>query len=625
MKTIDWKAEYKNYSNDNITDVASYVSISGCKMGDGSRINPFPCNVTTAPPANLVLGNGSFEIVHNFNGYTSVTGNSRRDTILKNYTHISNSGQSRHAKYFATLTIKTLRVQGNYSALYYFRDCILDNIVYDLTAPSPFLWYVSNCIYKGSPLFINSTFVSTIKQNTYLDLLLTADSTYHLIRTGQALAIASQVTVNQNVLTNNVSYYAAFNNCSFVIGNESTATPLIGNNANELRSNFVSRCTAQGLTVPNINDFGTNVPAGRWVFSNTSIAGEYDTIQGSEIDQFAKLRGIYFGHSNVAVKQVPITTLQNIPASFTTTPVSNALVQDNSIGLLATSGIAQRVEAYADSKIIWLGGLSKLTTLALTHNLPSEAGVSPDSVFGLAKTNNGSISAGNHYIIRSSDSSMATIKYNNVQYTSSLLTRNNVFMGVAGITSFENVSNNAEIYQVLDFANHQSIQIRLMRELPGGNITTGNLQAGYWYFVEPNNLNDTSGTITYKGIAHPAFDSFWVDDTNLTFTVNGTCHLRRCWKQNFDMSTEITDKAFWKDRQKPNYFDVIPNDLRCLLKNDSSASVELAEGSDGVYIGSGHPEFYNKVNGVTGLPLPSYDIVGSFLQIRVPITTINPM
>lgn len=627
MKTIDWKGEYINYLGVNIADVASYISIAGSKTGDGGRNNPFHPNVTMSSNTNFVFGNGNFEIAHNYANTSSLVGNSRNDTCIRVFTHHSATGQTRLNKYFASLRIMRLNISaGGYSGNYYFRDCILDNLVYSSSLIPAF--NVSNCIYIGIPLFIDSAHVSTIQQNTYFNLSLTADTGYYLVRTGQALIVGSQITVNQSLLTNNYTYYTAFNNCKFVIGSETTATPLSGNNADEMRADFVNRCVAQGLTVPTVNEYGGVVSVGRWVFSKTSIVGDYDTLEGSEIDMFAKIRGIYLGHTSNTVKQVPITTTLNIPASFNTqTPVNSALVQENSIGLLANSDITTRVEAYADSKIIWLGGLCKLTTLDLTHNLPVEAGVVPDSVLGFSKTTtpSGSVEVGNHYIIRSNNDSMATIKYNNVEYTSSLITRNNVFLGVTGVTTFENVTGNAEVFQVLDFANHQSIQIRLMREIPTGNITGGNLQAGYWYFVEPNNLSDTSGTITYKNIVRPAFDSFLADAANLTFTVNGACHLRRCWKQDFNYDTEATDKAFWTDRQKPYYFDVVSSDLRCLLKNHSSASVELATGEDGMYIGSGHPEFYNSINGVNGIKMPAYDIVGSFLQIRVPITTRNLM
>lgn len=616
MKTIDWKDQYINTQGSNVSPIAKYYSVSSRIGAAGTREDPYQQTVAiTNANKHFILSNGNFELkiasLQNAAEYPSIVGSGIGKTIA----NLLGAGHN-FAVNISDMTVRGVSPSG-VGDLYnqYWRRVYFNNVPQIMTRIAG--GNMMNCIFK-TQIACPSGYYS---QCTYLEI--NTDTIY--INVG--LMIKCQVRITQSKLDAYKGYYWAFNNCAFIIGAESVATPLSGNNTNELRHNFVSRCTAQGLTVPSINDFGIETSVGRWIFSNNSISGDYETLQDSEIDLFAKVRGIYFGHTNKTVNQVPITTTPNIPASFTPGSGSETLVQNDSIGLLSTSNLTKRVNAYADSKIIWLGGLSKLTTLALTHNLPIEAGVCPDSVYGLSKDKvlSGSIESGNHYIIRSSNDLLATIKYNNVQYTSSLISRNNVFLGVANGNSFENLSGNAEIYQVLDFANHSSMQIRLMREIPSGNITSGNLQAGYWYFVEPNNLSDKSGTITYKGITRPAFDSFLVDSTNLTFTVNGTCHLRRCWKQDFDFGTETTDRSFWADRQKPNYFDVVSDDLRCLLKNNSSASVELATGEDGAYIGSGHPEFYNNINGVNGLKLPAYDVVGTYLQIRVPITTINPM
>ena len=615
MKTIDWQTEYTTYDGYNITASAIYVSVTGSlTSGNGSRERPYsPVKQIDLGNSNtlksIVIGGGVVDLTATNNGSLSLIGQSKESTIIRSLSFADRTLQLKD------LTFETVKSSHLWATNCIFKEMFNLDLNYNTDSN------IMNCIFYGKPAILKFNNAVMTSRSTFVKSPVLST----IFKSPTPLLVQADVFIDQLTLANYTNYMA-FNGCKFNIGMEGTSTALVGSNAAELRSNFVNRCVAQGFTVPTIDEYGDAVSVGRWIFSNTSIIGDYNTLQDSEIDVFAKSRGIYFGHTNQTIKQIPITTTANIPASFSQIPeaCSQTLVQNDSIGLLSNSDFTKRINAYADSKIIWLGGLSKLTTLSLTHNLPIEAGVCPDSVYGLTLESNKTIEAGNHYIVRSKDDSLATIRYNNVEYTSSLITRKNVFLGVAGITTFEDLNGNAEVHQVLDFANHSSVQIRLMREIPTGNITSGNLQAGYWYFVEPDSLTDTSGSITYKGIVRPAFDSFLVDASNLTFSARNKVHLRRCWKQDFNFETETTDKSFWDGRQKPNYFDVIPNDLRCLLKNNSSASVEL-ESAAGAYIGSGHPDFYNRVNGVNGLKLPAYNIVGSYLQIRVPITTINPM
>lgn len=626
MKTIDWKDTYISYDGDNVAPMAKYVSISGSTVsGNGTREKPYnPVKGLVQPSGSthlhIIMGNGKTALFLNTpnatqQGTPSIIGQSKENTII---TSISNWSGA----YARLLRLKDLRVENLKSPYILVRNCIVSNITladgqYDSGAS------ITNSIFYGRPVVIK--FGETVMTNQCTFVRSPILST--IFKSLTPLLVESEVYIEQATL-DRYSNYMAFNNCKFIIGAETTSTELVGKDSNELRDDFVRRCVAQGLTVPTVNEYGDEISVGRWIFSNTSILGDYDTLQNSEIDLFAKIRGIYFGHTNQMINQIPITTTLNTPASFNTqTPVKEARVIQNSIGLLASSDISKRIEGYADSKIIWLGGLRKLDTLSLVHNLPIDAGIFPNSVYGLDKnkTINGNILANAHYVIRSNNNEMASIKYNNIEYTSSLITRNNVFVGESDIATFEDLTGNSEIYQVLNFANQPSIQIRLVREIPAGNITSGNLQPDYWYFVEPNNLSDTSGTVTYKGVSRPAFDSFLADASNLTFTVNGTCHLRRCWKQDFDYESETIDKSFWASRQKPSYYDVIPDDLRCLLKNNSAASQELETDENGGYIGSGHPSFYNSVNGINGRRLPANDIIGCFLQMRIPITTLNPM
>ena len=83
--------------------------------------------------------------------------------------------------------------------------------------------------------------------------------------------------------------------------------------------------------------------------------------------------------------------------------------------------------------------------------------------------------------------------YNGVTYNSS-----GIFYGVANITAVTSKSDNAVLYEVTDLANARTIDIRVSSAPFSGNITEGKLALGYWYFIEANDLNNPSGSITYN-------------------------------------------------------------------------------------------------------------------------------
>jgi len=62
------------------------------------------------------------------------------------------------------------------------------------------------------------------------------------------------------------------------------------------------------------------------------------------------------------------------------------------------------------------------------------------------------------------------------------------------------------------------------------------------------------------------------------------------------------------------------------MKDSHILSFEMARGTDGKYISSGHPEYYNNISGASGVLSPNdIYISGAYMQIRLPITTLNPM
>lgn len=428
--------------------------------------------------------------------------------------------------------------------------------------------------------------------------------------------------------------YIAFNNCSLRIGSETEFKALTGTTEAELRADFVARCAAQSITVSDIADMGETLKQGKWVFSINSCVDGLVTAN-SAIHSFEKRRLIYFGYSNSRSDKITITTDKSKPAAFSPGYANSSIaVTNDSIALASTIDISKAVKGQADTNIIWLGGKYQLNKLDVIHNFSKMYGVFVDSSPSLSSApvnkNGGIVPYENGvqrtYLVRSDDDLEATITYNGVTYSSAVSTQNNIFRGVDNVTSFTALTTNVEVYEILDEVIHQTIQMRIVNKIPSGNITAGTaLTPGYWYLVEHDtDQSNTADYVTYGGTNYPVGGSFIASGTG-TFTKSGNVHLRRCWKDAFDYDTEALDKSFWTNEQKPKWFDVLPEDLRCLMKNNNGTETEMQTDSDGNYIASGHPDFYNGILGVTGIVKPSYFVKGTYMQLRLVVTSQNPM
>lgn len=427
--------------------------------------------------------------------------------------------------------------------------------------------------------------------------------------------------------------YLAFNNCKLRIGNEADYIALTGTTEDELRADFVARCTAEGITVNYVTDMGETLKQGRWVFSNNSCVDGL-VLGNSVIHNFEKRRLIYFGYLELRSDKIPITTDKSAPAGFSPAYANASVsVTKDSIALTSNIDISAAVKGQAGTNIMWLGGKHQLNKLNIIHNFPKHYGVFVDSSPSIASTpvnqSGGIVPYENGvqrtYLVRSNDALEATITYNGVTYSSAISTRNNIFRGVDNVTSFAPVTTNAVVYEILDFVLHQTIQMRIVNKIPAAQITSGNLQDGYWYLVEHDtDQSNTSAYVTYGSTNYMVGSSFLASGT-ASFTKSGNVHLRRCWKDNFNFATEATDKAFWENEQKPIWFDILPEDPRCLMKNNNSLESEMQKDAAGDYITSGHPDFYNSVLGVSGIAIPYYQIQGTYMQLRIKITTQNPM
>lgn len=519
----------------------------------------------------------------------------------------------------------------SYVGYHYFKDITIEKLYFP---PNGGFTYFKSCEIKGDiPSNVSSTTSCLFRvnkglagaRNSFVGIIGKAipNATLNLFDSCDVLITSSDI----NNYRNN---YLAFNNCKLKIGNEAGYTVLIGTTEEELRQNFVDRCTAQGITVSDVTDMGETLKQGRWVFSNDSCIDGL-VLKDSTIHNFEKRRLIYFGYSDMRGDGIGISSEKNIKNSFSPAyPNKNVQIANQSISLTDTIDLSQKNTAYADTNIIWLGGKKQLNKLDILHNFPKEYGVFVDSTPTLSENTVTEIipyANGEHrtYLIRSSNDLEATVTYNGKIYSSALGKLNHIFIGVQGVTSFV-AGNNAEVYEILDEAMHQTIQMRIVNNIPAGNIAAGTpLTAGYWYLVEhDSDQQNTTDYVTYGGVKYLVGSSFLASGT-ATFAKTGNVHLRRCWKDAFDYNTETLDKAFWQNEQKPLWFDVLPDDLRCLLKYNNPASIEMQPGDNGVYITSGHEDFYNSIMGVNGTKRPAFPIKGTYMQLRLKITTLNPM
>ncbi|WP_165044633.1 hypothetical protein [Dysgonomonas sp. ZJ709] len=615
-----FKDYYINYDQLNIYDVDYrfiyyFSQIATSKSGVGTRDNPYHVAVS-----HLNVGNGGGKTCNLLSGgeyllrlavsgdghYRDLIGMGMHATkinfslISDNFTHIR----------FKDLTLNALDlVSATQAITYRFDNCVIES-GFNKTVTN-----ATRCIVKIQSSIVGTRGTNNTFSNTVIQTLLF---------TNLSIVNNCDVVVSQADLTSYNTSYKGFDSCRFKIGSELGFTPLIGNTEATLRADFVSRCEAQGLTVPSVTDYDVTNKVGRWVFDNGSTI-DGAIIKGSIFHLFEERLFIILGHTINRIERIPITLSKNIPASISTTnPNSGLLVGENSLQLPANVDITDAASGYIESNVMWLGGKNKINEVGIFGNLPMYLGVTSDGTRDIGSTPVTVIRAGWVYLVRSSDKQFASITYNGSTYSTSLTTRNNTFIGVAGVASFAVVSGNVQVFEVLDLARAQTVKMRVVNDLPDGLITSGNLQADYWYFVAPNNLNDTSGTVTYNNVVYPCFGSFLVTSATLTFAITGNCHLRRCWNKNYAES-DATDKAFWTNRQKPLWCDVVPNDTRCLMQNNHDFANEMKRGADGNYLTSGHNDFYALAGGDGGVIVPSFTIHGSFVQYRIDISTLNPI
>ncbi|SBW07234.1 conserved hypothetical protein [uncultured Dysgonomonas sp.] len=634
------------YYNQNGEDIERYYNttfysptITG---GKGTRLSPYRSNaslvgLTASGNQALILSSGnhgvsSSSMTHTFT--KCINGHGIGKTIWSPAIYIPSGTTRTDVLFFRDITFGSSLISATapnnaYRVNTYLYQCeISTDFRFVQSGYAGFPVSINRCKNRAIPtatLGTNSTSVNYSNNNAFIGINSTIGSIAGSLHTFEKC----NLIVNQASLDTYKSNYYAFDNCNFRIGTETDYTPLTGTSAEELRDDFVARSTAAGLTMPpDITDYDMTLTLGRWIFTKNQIF-EGLTWKGSEINLFEIPRFKLFGYSTSRGDKIAITTEKNVPASFAPNNSDSLGLDFASDSLSINSGIdiTQKYNLYTDSKIIWLGGNMKLTSIDIPNDLPYQYGVLIDSIPGLlcdAGQEVAVIEPNEFYYVRSKNVNEASVKYNNVIYSSALSTRNNILKGVANFTSFSANTGEPVVYKINDVLNYNSIQLRIVNKIPEAEITSGSLQADYWYYVDYKNSNNVSGAIVYNGVSYGATDSFLAKSGISTYTAHSNLKLRRCWHKDFEFKTGIADEVFWQNEQKPLWIDVLPEDTRCLMLNNSEKTQEM-QSSSGVYIASGHPDFYNSILGSSSIPVPAFPIKGAFMQIRIPITTINPV
>lgn len=590
--------------------------------GNGTMQNPYNSPNTLGVNGLYILGNGLYHLKRfTFSGQLSyVVGSGMNNTVLDENTSLyaTNNGPSYYS--FKDLAINKLGIslKDGFSVVY-FDYCRINQVILINSAWSNYR--CKNCIIwfpNNSPKFSDSG------QNSYLNT--------DIVNIINSLALYDncQVTIDtQARLTTYLSTYAAFDNCQFKIGNETNWMPLTKTTETELRAEFVARCQAQGWTVPTGSEFvDTNMPMYRWVFSTGSSKNGVP-LEDRIIHNFEKRRFVTFGYETKREGFIISANAATKDSFNIGTPNNNLEFTANALTFPSNADITNRILAFSQSNIKWLGGKYKLTALDIVHNMPVDFGVMIDntSTIDFTPVNSGSIAVDELYIVRSTDKQYASITYNGIAYDTAIANNNNIFKGVVGVTAFTITSGNAVVYKVSDFVQHQTFELRIVNKIPSGNIAAGTaLTSGYWYLVEHDtDQSNTTDYVTYGGVNYPVGGSFLASGT-ATFTKSGNVHLRRCWKDAFDYETETLDKVFWQNEQKPKWCKIAIGDtLRCFMKSNSASESEMQTDANGEYLTTGHPDFYKNEGGIGGVVTPSYPVQGTYMQLRLTITTTNPM
>jgi len=606
MMKYNWKEEYYHpYSGIPLISAGyNVIFTSPLGSGNGSRRNPSNNKLMSVNNNFIVFASGfSKSHIKGTNiGYILGATDNMRDT------HVDLALDSGANLY--KMTVEKVSAGGKSVTCFY---CDIKELV------SASLGYARFSILRFNTL--NNYVMAT--NNTYIGL-----DNMSLYSNSQSASVFTDCNMTVTNANWNKDQYTAFNDCRFKMGNETDFTPLNGETEEELRADFVRRYEAQYGNAPVGSEYGENsVKFYRWVFAKNSMA-ETAILPGSMIHNFEKRRNVRLGH-NTFREFVGVAGTNKKNSFNPGNPGNTFLYGENALTLSDDFDTTLPLSAVSTSNIVSLGGKKAFTRFQTVENFLQAYGVQIDTTPNLGNSPVTRIEMGEdgtvkNYLLRSANEDIATVTYNNRNYTSSLADRNNVISSIKELYEYS-ASENALLYEVLDEIQYQTIQMRVANKIPLQQITSGNLQAGYWYLVEHDSdqANETD-YVTFSGKDYYVGDSFLCPSAT-SFTRSGNVHLRRCWREDFNFATESTDKTFWQNEQKPEWMEVIASDPRCLMKNNNVFELEMQRGKDGKYITSGHPEFYDKIVGTSGIRIPFFPIQGAYMQLRIKLTTQNPM
>lgn len=585
-----------------------YVSHTGSKAGNGTKNNPYSIKRTitvdlTYAAAILSAGYGNYNVRLGGAPKLIAVGQSMYETeVNMSVTGYMSGNSQRFTLILKDLKLTSLTFSGAGTITIY--NCQIGSI-------GGMAREISYCKITGSSwggYGWNNSYVYVLEPLNGADVLKNNLSTFE----------SCKIRLTQDDLNNHKDKYIGFDRCLFMIGNETEYERVSG------RDEFERRCIDAGLTIPDITEFGTTAKMGRWIWADYSTI-EGRIVKGSEMDTFQKNRFVKMGYNPLYYVNLPISIddTHDIPNAITPrNPMSDGIeVLEGEIRLKSDVSLIEPRSERIASKIVWLRGKCRITGIDIIENMLAKYGVALDSTPSLGAATD-KIEENANYIIRSANEQLATVQYNGVEYSSSL-SGNNILQGVHGVSMASKQSANAIIYPVLDYAGHRTVRMRVVDDIPHEEIRSGSLLPGYWYMVVPDNNTVRFGYVVVDGVYHSSYDSFLVGDIT-TFSVIGLVHLRRCWRQE-PSGVEDVDAEFWRNKQQPKWCDVVVSDMRCLMVRNASASGIMQSDASGNYITSGHPLFYNSINGDSGVYVPAYPITGAYIQLELVITTLNPM
>ena len=463
--------------------------------------------------------------------------------------------------------------------------------------------------------------------NSYIQINHTAD--HKDLGRPYSLFSDSTIEITQQVLKDFKGYYHGFDDCKFKIG-DGEAVKLVGTTEEELRSNFVQRCNDAGITI-------TAEEMKYWVFAN-GASTDGKILKGTILAKFVEREQLQegLGAFNYFVESIPIVAEGAVTPNSIGATRGKSMRSDGKSLLIDTAFKTDRMdEAHITSNVISFRGVKEFSKLNILDNIPNGVGVSLNAQHpiegegvSVKKVVEGTatLKPNERYLLRpnlegGAMAEYAAIKIKNQDFNSSLGERKNVVLTGDSVLpqDFTITAGDPMLYLVPNAETYQAYEIRIVDEIMGEAKKSGNLEKGYWYIVEPDSSEDETGTVQIGSKNYPCYGSFLATDT-ASFKAIGACSLKKCFADD-DQKVE----TFFEGKQKPKWFSVLGDDMRAIRKNSSMYENELQLGFDGRYIGSGHPQFYEMVNGHSGIKAVGMPIKGKYFQVRVKVTSLNIM